>query len=113
MLSSHEELFEIKGDAHTGVSAEYRLDKTAIGHPWIRYGDRATQCDVYKMDDHLMVVLYCPKCERANNVRSDKKEIRYTEGSDKIDIAPFACGHACGWQVEVRNGIAYNHRGAL
>ena len=113
-VAKNEEVFEIKGDMDNGMSFGYDLEKTAIGHPSIRYRDRLTQADVYEMDGHLMVVLYCPKCEDALRITTDKKRIRYDRTEDKISIEPLKCTWPeCDWKVEIKANHAVDWRGPL
>ncbi len=112
--ANKEEVYDIKGDAQSGISMGYDMEKTKIGEPCVRYRDRLTWCDVYEMDGHLMVIWRCPRCTQDSNITSNKKRIEYTRGSDKISIEPFGCCYqGCGLKVGVKDSIATDHEGPL
>lgn len=111
-----------------GFQSTIRLDKTAIGHPVIRYVDRAGHeyvltADVYKVGDAPMkVMLFCPKCSTPSemhtlSITQDRKKIEYEPKSGpqalggRLSIEAFKCtwndGTApCSWKVSVDENIA-------
>ena len=112
--ASKEEVYEIKGDAHTGISAEYNLEKSAIGNPTVRYRDRLVTCDVYEMDKHLMIVWRCPSCTRDSTIKTGQKRVDYVPGSRLISIEPFGCRwENCDLKVVVKDSIATDWDGPL
>lgn len=106
MLAKNEEMFDIKGDANSGMCLDYQLDAGKIEVP-IRYRDRITVADVYVIDEYLSVQLYCPKCENCLTVDSRKKRIRFDRSEKRISIEKMVCTYpACDWRVVVENSVA-------
>jgi hypothetical protein len=106
MTNTAKDLYEIKGDPQSGITADVDLTKTALGHPRIRYRDRITTADVYEMGDELFVHMYCPRCANGLRITSKMKSIRFFKndrnGGD-IDIEEFRCTWPdCGLHVVVR-----------
>ena len=109
-----EEVFSIKDDVVDptgqsnlrGKSYEVRMDHGKL-EVHVRWRDRILTVDVYKLDDHLMVHLFCPKCENALRVLSKNKRIRFCEGDRRIDIERMACTYPqCGWTVVIEGNRA-------
>jgi hypothetical protein len=83
-----EEMFQIKGDAPdpTGVGPERGFESRMkiggagrVGIAKVRYRDRITEADVYKVDgEPYRVVLYCPRCEKVLTIPGDRKQIDWT-----------------------------------
>lgn len=79
-----------------GHQSSVRLDKAALGHPFIRYRDRVIEADVYPFLDgenddgdqqRLEVLLVCPLCEHELRVTSDRKAIDWSPSAPEIDPA--------------------------
>jgi hypothetical protein len=112
--ASREEIYDIKGDAQSGISMGYDMEKTKIGEPCVRYRDRLIWPDVYEMDKHLMVIWRCPRCTHDSNITSHKKRIEYTPGSRSITIEPFGCRwDGCGLKISINNSVAKDYQGPL
>lgn len=122
-----EEVFTIKDDAkdplNTGLVGKEGLtsfDKSAIARPEVRWKSFILTMDVYKMDDEVMVHLYCPRCHNALKISSKRKSIGLHEG--KLSVEPFKCTWEldaerhefgvglCGWSVGIKDNVAYDHR---
>lgn len=120
-----EELYSIKEDAQDpeglvqgGYSSTVGLNKTAIGNPQIRYKDFVLTVDVYKMDNQMMIHLYCPRCRNALRITSERKQIDFSNG--KLSVEPFKCTWElesegrrmefglglCSWQVGIHENVA-------
>ena len=81
-----EELYTIKddfgpgvhqGERVQGIQSTMKLTNTAIGHPEIRYKDRLTVADVYKMGDELKIHLICPRCTNNLSISNKNKQVDY------------------------------------
>lgn len=82
-----------------------RLDKAAIGHPYVRYRDRVLELDVYPLlgdgtqeagaPERLEVILICPRCQHELRITSDRKAIDYTPGAPVLEVE----GSQPSWQV--------------
>ena len=107
MLRDDEELFDIKGDPQLpGVGLQFDLSQNKIEVP-VRYRDRLTWLDVYRMGDYILVHLYCPRCEQCLKVENEQKRMRLNLGERRIDIGAFKCTHpGCGWSVEIVGNVA-------
>ena len=111
---STEEIFTIKDDVVDpggqsnlrGKSYEVRMDHGKI-EVHVRWRNRMLTVDVYELHDHLMVVLYCPKCEQGLKIDSKKKHIRFCRGDRRIDVGRIKCSHpGCDWTAVVEGNIA-------
>jgi hypothetical protein len=119
MLDEREELFTIKGDvmdplaAHAGIETglrgvafDMRLDGAKIECP-IRWRDRLAIADLFEMDDHLLIHMYCPNCTGGLSIDSRKKRVRFDKSERRLDIEKMACPEpSCGWRVVVEGGVA-------
>lgn len=106
MLRKGEELFEIQGDAASGIVMDYNLDHGKIEVP-IRWRDRMMFVDVYEMGDHLMIHLLCPKCLQGLRVLSQKKRIRFLRAERRLSIERIGCSRPeCDWSAVTRDNIA-------
>lgn len=109
-----EEVFSIKDDVVDptgqsdlrGRSLEYRMDHGKI-ECHVRWRDRLLTVDVYELRDHLMIVLYCPKCHGGLRIRSVAKRIRFCRGDRRIDVEKIACPYpGCDWRVVIEGNLA-------
>ena len=126
-----EELYTIKddfgpgvhqGERVQGIQSTMKLTNTAIGHPEIRYKDRLTVADVYKMGDELKIHLICPRCTNNLSISNKNKQVDYDLDSNTLSIEPFECTweitsellgsqrsfgmSLCRWRVAIDNNIA-------
>lgn len=119
--ASDKEVFEIRGNVPDptgtgllGTSVGMDMQRAAIAHPKVFYGDRIAEVDVYEAGDgsQLMLVMYCPRCAGSLRITSERKEIRF-EPSDRhggrLSISPFLCTYGCGLHVEVEDNIAHDY----
>lgn len=92
-------------DGPLGGHQTIRLDKSAIGHPYVRYRDRVLELDIYPLlgdggpvggTERLEVILICPRCQHELRVTSDRKAIDYTPGAPELEVGP---GGTPSWQV--------------
>lgn len=121
-----EEIFTIKDDAkdplNTGLVGKEGLtsfDKSAIARPQVRWKNFVLTMDVYRLDDEVMVHLYCPRCQNALKISSKRKDIGLHEG--KLSVEPFKCTWEleearrefgvglCNWSVGIKDNVAYDH----
>ena len=90
----------ITKDGGIGSSSQVNLNKSALGHPQIRYStaqrDFVLEADVYPLLGQavfegsadaagLEVILICPRCMHELRIASDRKHIDYTPGPPVID----------------------------
>ena len=110
-MSNDEEIYEIKGDVadpggtgRRGISVGADLTKSAIGHPRIRFRDRISEADLYAADGELMVHMYCPQCQNANQILGSRKRIEWS--GDRITIEVFTCTWpGCGLRMDVKDNV--------
>lgn len=100
------------GSGRLGMQSTVNLERSALGHPEIRYSSRDGQeylitADVYAQDGCPMeVLMYCPRCSQPGNMHglrltSDKKRIDYdpkslVELGGRINIEKMQCT----WEVD-------------
>lgn len=121
--AKNEELFTIRQDVadplaqHAGIETglvgneyEMRMDggKTEVA---IRWRDRLTVADVYEMDDHIMLHMYCPNCTQCLSIQSQKKRIRFNRSERRIDMGserePLRCSYQdCDWRAYIEDNVA-------
>lgn len=110
------------GTGKRGIQSTVDFEKTALGHPEIRYTARdgtayVITADVYKQEGSpLEVLLFCPLCSKKGDmhtlkIREDRKKIEYDEERVVLSIAAFKCtwhgAHgACQWAVEIDENVA-------
>lgn len=110
-MDNNEELYEIKhdvadptGSGRRGTSVGMDLRNNALAHPQIRFRDRVSECDLYASEDELMIHMYCPRCENANQISSKKK--RVTWSGERISIEVFQCTWpGCGLRMVVEDNL--------
>jgi hypothetical protein len=92
------------GSGMVGMASQMNLQRTALGHPLIRYRDVVIEADVYAAPDGgLIVNLYCPRCRNSLTVPSGRKAIDFEPQTvrdkatgqlvkrGKISIETFRC----------------------
>jgi hypothetical protein len=110
------------GSGKLGMQSTLDLEKTALGHPEVKYVARdgtayVITADVYKHEGApLEVLLFCPLCSQKGamhtlKIREDRKKIEYDEARNLLSIAPFKCTWdgqfgACSWAVEIDENVA-------
>jgi hypothetical protein len=115
--NDNEEVYEIKNDVKdpTGQSdargTQMTMDMTrnALAHPKFRWQNKISECDLYKAGDRLLLSFFCPKCGNHNQLRSEKKELRWEPGvgGGRLSLERFRCTWpGCGLHIEVNNNIA-------
>lgn len=130
-----ESLYHIAGDVpdptgsgKLGMQASIQLNKSAIGHPLIRWrnrdGDRVIEGDLYEIDGLLLLHIICPKCSTPETphalwVKQEQKAIEWDPKSGLISVEPFMCTWElplerraefgmglCKWRVAIDKNIA-------
>lgn len=92
------------GSGMVGMASQMNLQKTALGHPLIRYKDIVLEADVYaEPGGGLIVNLYCPRCRHSLTIRSEHKAVEFEPQTHldkatgrrvkrgKISVEPFRC----------------------
>lgn len=101
-------MYSIKGDPSDGkgVTCDVNLEAGAAAHPQVRFGDRIIETDVYVMGETLMLHMYCPRCENANRISSEKKRVSWN-GGERLSVAGFLCTWpGCGLAIRIDDNIA-------
>lgn len=110
------------GTGLVGNHSTVRLDKSALGHPLVRYKDHVLECDIYPLlgaawdgasAGALEVILICPNCRHQLRVTSDKKAIEFAPGMPELDDAgqPIVRGtlsvepFQCTWELDTTRDV--------
>lgn len=105
-----EEIYSIKGDmndGNSGVASHLNLTKTALARVPIRYKDRITEGDLYRMPgdgvgkSELMLNLYCPKCANSLQIRSSRKQMDWD--GEFLSVEAFSCTWEAGRSDGTKN----------
>lgn len=90
--------------------------------PQIRYRDLILEGDLYKTDNKLMLIIYCPKCLNLLVIKEGQKQISW-DGKN-LNVSPIRCTwesdnnkqvgtlfgiNLCNWNVGIDNNIAKDH----
>lgn len=102
------------GTGLVGSHSQINLNRSALGHPKIRYRDLVLEADVYLAPGipmpagqiALEVHVYCPRCRHNLRITSDRKKIEFDpaagapQDGGRISIEAFQCT----WEQEDHNG---------
>ncbi len=98
-----EEVFHLKGDAHTGYATQLNLDHSKR-EVLVRYKDFLLTVDVYRLPETPMkAILYCPRCRNVLTITADKKQMSYeptrnVEAGGELSVEAFQCT----WELDQR-----------
>lgn len=96
-----------------GVTINHDLRGLAIGKVQMFYKGKQVmpppgmdkfmvECEVYQVDDHLLVHTVCPKCRHAQNIDSRNKQMDFDRERMMLKIEPFTCPWEMGGEDEHR-----------
>jgi hypothetical protein len=109
------------GSGRLGMASQMNLQKTALGHPLIRYRDVVIEADVYADGaGGLIVNIYCPRCRHSLSIPSTRKAIEFEpqatldkatgqiQKRGKISVEPFRCTWELGRGTDATAGDRMN-----